>query len=340
MTDEAAAYAHCEALLRADDPDAWLAALLAPSAARPHLHALGAFALEVGLVRTRVKQAIAGEIRLQWWQDVVDGGRAAEAAAHPVAAALADTIDPRRAAPRALRRHARRLSAWTSTTTPRPTCRRWSAGWPPPARSPSASPPARSAAAPRPTRRPTMPASRSGSPTCSTTCAAAQRPLLPVALLARHGATQGDVAAGRGVPGVTAAVADLRAAARARLAALRSKRKALGEAGPAVLARGAGGTAPQARRAGGRPVHAGSRAAAMAAAVAAVARRQGRRRTLGRAQGAAFTFSASTSPGVIPGLSGIQSVRPGVTLTGGTRSDRLGPGSFALRRSAGRRCRG
>ena len=99
MTDLPAAYAHCEALLRADDPDAWLAALLAPAAARPHLHALGAFALEVGLVRSRVTQAIAGEIRLQWWQDVADGERASEAAAHPVAAALVDTIS-RAALPR------------------------------------------------------------------------------------------------------------------------------------------------------------------------------------------------------------------------------------------------
>ncbi len=58
----------------------------------PGLHAIGAFVLEVGHVRERVRQPIAGEIRLQWWQDVVDGSRSSEAAAHPVAAALLDTM--------------------------------------------------------------------------------------------------------------------------------------------------------------------------------------------------------------------------------------------------------
>ncbi len=234
MTDEAAAYAHCEALLRADDPDAWLAALLAPSAARPHLHALGAFALEVGLVRTRVKQAIAGEIRLQWWQDVVDGGRAAEAAAHPVAAALADTID-RAALPRApfgdmldafrmdlyddppadLPALECRLAA-TRAVPIRLAARALGGG--------AAADPAADDAGIAVGLADLLDGLRGG-----------QRPLLPVALLARHGATQDDIAAGRGVPGVMAAVADLRAAARSRLAALRSKRKTLGEAGPAFL---------------------------------------------------------------------------------------------------------
>jgi phytoene synthase len=33
-----------------------------------------------------------GEIRLQWWREVLDGERSGEAAAHPVAAALTETI--------------------------------------------------------------------------------------------------------------------------------------------------------------------------------------------------------------------------------------------------------
>ncbi len=235
MTDKAAAYAHCEALLRADDPDAWLAALLAPSAARPHLHALGAFALEVGLVRTRVKQAIAGEIRLQWWQDVVDGGRAAEAAAHPVAAALADTIT-RAALPRAPfgdMLDAYRIDLYDDPPADLPALERRLAA--------THAVPIRLAARALGGGAATDPAADDAgiavglADLLDDLRGGGQRPLLPVALLARHGATQGDVAAGRGVPGVTAVVADLRAAARARLAALRSKRKALGEAGPAAL---------------------------------------------------------------------------------------------------------
>ena len=39
-------------------------------------------------VRDRVREPMAGEIRLQWWRDVLNGERAGEAAANPVAAAL------------------------------------------------------------------------------------------------------------------------------------------------------------------------------------------------------------------------------------------------------------
>ena len=234
MTDTAAAYAHCEALLRSDDRDAWLAALLAPASARPYLHALGAFTLEVGLVRSRVKQAIAGEIRLQWWQDVVDGGRAAEATAHPVAAALLATID-RAALPRApfgdmldalrlnlydeppadLGALERRLAA-TRAIPIRLAARALGGG--------GASDPAADDAGIAIGLADLLDDLRGG-----------HRPLLPAALLARHGATQEDVAAARDTPGVRAVVADLRSAARARLAALRAKRKTLGDAGPAFL---------------------------------------------------------------------------------------------------------
>lgn len=234
MTDLAAAYAHCEALLRADDPDAWLAALLAPAAARPHLHALGAFALEVSLVRSRVRQAVAGEIRLQWWQDVVDGERAGEAAAHPVAAALVDTID-RAALPRAPfgdMLDAYRMDLYDEPPVDLPALeRRFAATRAIPIRLGAR---ALGAGA----------ASDSASDDAGIAIGFADfldelrgehRPRLPVALLARHGATQEDVAAGRATPEVQAAIADLRIAARARLAGLRAKRKGLGDAGPAFL---------------------------------------------------------------------------------------------------------
>jgi phytoene synthase len=80
-------FAHCEALVRAADRDRFLAALFAPAAHRSALFALYAFNLEVARIREVVREPMAGEIRLQWWSDVVAGVGRSEAEAHPVAAA-------------------------------------------------------------------------------------------------------------------------------------------------------------------------------------------------------------------------------------------------------------
>jgi 15-cis-phytoene synthase len=84
--------AHCEALVRAADKDRFLATLFAPAARRGALHALYAFNLEVARVREVVRDPLAGEIRLQWWSDVLHGADRGEVEAHPVAAALRATI--------------------------------------------------------------------------------------------------------------------------------------------------------------------------------------------------------------------------------------------------------
>jgi 15-cis-phytoene synthase len=87
------AYAHCEALVRAADKDRFLAALFAPAAARPHLHALHAFGGEIARVRAAARgEPLPGEIRLQWWRDVLSGEARGEVSAHPVAAALLGTV--------------------------------------------------------------------------------------------------------------------------------------------------------------------------------------------------------------------------------------------------------
>src|SRR4051794_31816454 len=87
-----ASYRHCEALVRAVDKDRFLATLFAPADKRGHLFALYAFDIELASVRHRARQPIPGEIRLQWWRDVLNGERAGEAAANPAAAALLHTI--------------------------------------------------------------------------------------------------------------------------------------------------------------------------------------------------------------------------------------------------------
>jgi 15-cis-phytoene synthase len=85
-------YRHCEARVRAVDKDRFLAALFAPAEKRGSLLALYAFNSEIASVRDRAREPMPGEIRLQWWRDVLNGERAGEAAANPVAAALIDTI--------------------------------------------------------------------------------------------------------------------------------------------------------------------------------------------------------------------------------------------------------
>lgn len=90
MADRTADYAYCDALLRRDDKDRWLACLFLPEAARPHVMALYAFSDEIAGVRQRAREPILGEIRFQWWRDVLNGEEGTGEA--PVAAALIDTV--------------------------------------------------------------------------------------------------------------------------------------------------------------------------------------------------------------------------------------------------------
>lgn len=90
------AFGHCERLMRDDDKDRFLASLFAPPDKRPLLFALYAFDLEVSRIPQLVRQPMAGEIRLQWWREVIEGTREEEEAqASPVAAALRDVVHSR-----------------------------------------------------------------------------------------------------------------------------------------------------------------------------------------------------------------------------------------------------
>ena len=85
-------YAHCGALLHAQDRDRWLACLFAPEKLRKHLHALYAFSSEIARIREIVSDPMPGEIRMQWWSDAIEGEARGDVRAHPVADALIDTI--------------------------------------------------------------------------------------------------------------------------------------------------------------------------------------------------------------------------------------------------------
>lgn len=81
-------FAYCETFVRNEDKDRYLATLFAAAAARPALYALYAFDIETARVARRVHEPLAGEIRLQWWHDALNGKIPEQAAGHPVAAAF------------------------------------------------------------------------------------------------------------------------------------------------------------------------------------------------------------------------------------------------------------
>lgn len=85
-------FEHCAALVREADRDRYLATLFAPAEHRAALFALYAFNVEISRVRELAREPMPGEIRLQWWREALSGERAGEAAAHPVAAALRETL--------------------------------------------------------------------------------------------------------------------------------------------------------------------------------------------------------------------------------------------------------
>jgi 15-cis-phytoene synthase len=87
------AFAYCAELVRTADRDRFIAALFAPAEQRGALHALYAFNAELARVRDVAHAALPGEIRLQWWSDVIDRQRDGEAHANPVASALLATAE-------------------------------------------------------------------------------------------------------------------------------------------------------------------------------------------------------------------------------------------------------
>jgi phytoene synthase len=80
----------CAARVREADKDRFLASLFAPERHRGPLLALYAFDAEISAVRDRTTQPLPGEVRLQWWRDVLTATNRGDAS--PVAAGLLETI--------------------------------------------------------------------------------------------------------------------------------------------------------------------------------------------------------------------------------------------------------
>ncbi len=83
----------CLAMLREGDRDRYLCALLSPDSHRGPIAALYAFNMEIARLRDVVSEPMMGEVRLQWWADLIESGSGGDAAGHPVAAALLQAID-------------------------------------------------------------------------------------------------------------------------------------------------------------------------------------------------------------------------------------------------------
>ena len=96
------AFTHCEQLVREGDKDRFFATLFAPEKYRRALFALYAFNLEVARVREIAREPMPGEVRLQWWADVLSGAGRGEVAANPIAVALREVVVRYRLPPRML----------------------------------------------------------------------------------------------------------------------------------------------------------------------------------------------------------------------------------------------
>lgn len=91
----------CLDLVRKSDRDRFIATLFAPADQRDALFALYAFNIEIARVRDVVREPLPGEIRLQWWREVIESDRRGEAASHPIASRLLAALDANRLPPAA-----------------------------------------------------------------------------------------------------------------------------------------------------------------------------------------------------------------------------------------------
>ncbi len=84
---------HAADVVRQFDKDRYLSALLAPETHRNGLMALYAYSAEISRIRELVSEPLPGEVRLQWWRDLLEGTEHGAVASNPVANALLQTID-------------------------------------------------------------------------------------------------------------------------------------------------------------------------------------------------------------------------------------------------------
>jgi len=229
------AFDHCQQLVREGDKDRFLATLFAPEKYRRPLWALYAFNLEIARVREAIHEPMAGEIRLQWWRDMLGGAGRGEVSAHPVAAALRDAViryglPPQMLAdliearafdlyddPMATLTELESYAARTSSALMTMAARILSDGRPP--------------VAPEALNHAGLGLAIASLLRALPVHASRGQLYVPLDVLARHGADPADVLAGRPTEPVRAALAELRIRAREHLA---EAREGMAEAPPAI----------------------------------------------------------------------------------------------------------
>ena len=82
----------CLQALQETDRDRYLASLLTPADRRSAIVALYAYNAELARVRDVVREPLPGEVRLQYWRDLLEGSAHNETAANPVAAELLHAV--------------------------------------------------------------------------------------------------------------------------------------------------------------------------------------------------------------------------------------------------------
>ena len=87
-----ASFAHAAEDLRRNDRDRYLSTLVLSGDHRNAVTALYAFNADVASIRDRVSDPAPGEIRLQWWNDALEGEGHGAVRQNPVADALLDTM--------------------------------------------------------------------------------------------------------------------------------------------------------------------------------------------------------------------------------------------------------
>lgn len=84
--------AFCADLVRTHDFSRYASTLFLPAVQRRALLAVYAFNVEISRVRDQVSQPLPGEIRMQWWTDMLEGMRHGEVEGNPVAVELLQVI--------------------------------------------------------------------------------------------------------------------------------------------------------------------------------------------------------------------------------------------------------